>query len=195
MCPPVLREVSAASSESVFQWLECSMADHHTLSCSVGPAASLNKQQTNSVLERRPRGLQAPSNSSSEAIPDNSINLAEPDGFLPLQLACESCSLGVVRYLIGIIGECSSLCDENDNYLLHYACRGGNVDVVGYLLKTEHLRTVSLKNKDGQLPIDVFKEFVQENPSEERDVEYVDVIRHLLLADPEIVQDYCGNKK
>ena len=31
MLPHVLREVSAASSESVFQWLECSMADLHTL--------------------------------------------------------------------------------------------------------------------------------------------------------------------
>eukprot|EP00956_Cyclotella_meneghiniana_P031767 scaffold84582_cov23-Cyclotella_meneghiniana.AAC.1 len=33
----------------------------------------------------------------------DAINSAEPDGLLPLQLACESCSLGAVKHLIGII--------------------------------------------------------------------------------------------
>ena len=112
-----------------------------------------------------------------------------------MQLACESCSLGVVKYLIGIIGECSSLCDGDDNYLLHYACRGGNVDVVRYLLEKGHLRAVSVKNKDEKLPIDLFNEFVQESMNDEHDVKYVDIIWHLLLADPETIQNYCGNKQ
>eukprot|EP00956_Cyclotella_meneghiniana_P030443 scaffold76682_cov82-Cyclotella_meneghiniana.AAC.3 len=125
----------------------------------------------------------------------DAFNVAEPDGLLPLQLACESCSLGVVKYLTGIIGECSSLCDGDDNYLLHYACRGGNVDVVRYLLEKGHLRAVSVKNRDEKLPIDLLNEFVRKNQSEEHDVKYVDIIWHLLLADPETIQNYCGNKQ
>eukprot|EP00956_Cyclotella_meneghiniana_P032135 scaffold86992_cov70-Cyclotella_meneghiniana.AAC.1 len=125
----------------------------------------------------------------------DAINLAEPGGLLPLQLACESCSLGVVKYLTGIIVECSSLRDGNDNYLLHYACRGGNVDVVRYLLETENLRAVSVKNKRNKLPMDLFNEFVQDSMNDEHDVKYVDIIWHLLLADPETIQNYCGNKQ
>eukprot|EP00956_Cyclotella_meneghiniana_P030801 scaffold78695_cov23-Cyclotella_meneghiniana.AAC.2 len=125
----------------------------------------------------------------------DAINLAEPDGLLPLQLACKSCSLGVVKCLTEIIGECSSLRDGNDNYLLHYACRGGNTDVVRHLLETGNLRAVSVKNNDEKLPIDLFNEFVQESMNDEHDVKYVDIIWHLLLADPETIQNYCGNKQ
>eukprot|EP00956_Cyclotella_meneghiniana_P026037 scaffold55491_cov66-Cyclotella_meneghiniana.AAC.1 len=73
----------------------------------------------------------------------DTINIADNNGLLPLQIACESYTVSV----------------SNDNsYLLHYACRGGNIEVVRYLLESRHSRAVSEKNKDNMLPVHVFNE-------------------------------------
>ena len=53
--------------------------------------------------------------------------------------------VSVVQYLTNRIEDSFSLRDGNDNYLLHYACRGGNIEVVRYLLESGHTRAVSEK--------------------------------------------------
>ena len=96
--------------------------------------------------------------------------------------------VSVVQYLTNRIEDCFSLRDGNDNYLLHYACRGGNNEVVRYLLESGHTRAVSEKNHDNVLPVHLFNEFVKERWC---DMKYVETIWHLLLADPETLQ--CSN--
>eukprot|EP00956_Cyclotella_meneghiniana_P017742 scaffold29178_cov63-Cyclotella_meneghiniana.AAC.5 len=121
----------------------------------------------------------------------DTINVADNNGLLPLQIACKSCTVSVVKYFTNHIEDSFSLRDGNDNYLLHYACRGGNIEVVMYLLKSGHTRAVSEKNKDNMLPVHLFNQFVKERWCEGNDRKYVETIWHLLLADPETLQ--CSN--
>ena len=63
-------------------------------------------------------------NPSAIRVPDNQFAF-------PLHIACEFSSAKVVRYLAGesnkyILGHL----DENKDSILHYACRGRNLDVV-----------------------------------------------------------------
>eukprot|EP00956_Cyclotella_meneghiniana_P010017 scaffold13816_cov23-Cyclotella_meneghiniana.AAC.3 len=122
-----------------------------------------------------------------EGSPDT-IYVADDNGLLPLQIACESCAVSVVKYLTNHIEDTFSLRDGNGNYLLHYACRGGNLEVVRYLLESGHTRAVNEKNKDNMLPVHLFNVFVKERWCAGKDMKYVETIWHLLLADPETLQ-------
>lgn len=117
----------------------------------------------------------------------DAINVANNDDLLPLQMSCESCSVGVVKFLANFTEDSFSLRDANGNYLLHSACRGGNADVVMYLLDSGHLKAVTEKNKDGMIPIRLFNEFVRQRQFEfgANNIKYVETIWHLLMADPE----------
>eukprot|EP00956_Cyclotella_meneghiniana_P009567 scaffold13204_cov66-Cyclotella_meneghiniana.AAC.6 len=117
----------------------------------------------------------------------DAIQLSDNQGLLPIQIACELCSAEVVKFLTSTIDDCFTIRDHNKNYLLHYACRGGNIDVVRHLLKAGHTRSVCKKNKDGMLPIHLLNEFVKERWCEENDTKYVEALWLLLLAEPETV--------
>eukprot|EP00956_Cyclotella_meneghiniana_P015399 scaffold23547_cov59-Cyclotella_meneghiniana.AAC.1 len=121
----------------------------------------------------------------------DAIHVSDNNGLLPIQMACKSCSVGVVSYLNNLVGdEWWSICDDKGNYLLHHACCGGNVDVVKYILKEGQIVLVSEKNKDEKLPIHLFNEFVKGRRNKKNDIKYVETIWHLLLADPETLEDY-----
>jgi len=75
--------------------------------------------------------------------------------------------------------------DVNDDSILHYACRGGNCEVVNYLLEKQSSH-VSKLNADKKLPIHLFCESGSSTDS----LEHTDTIYQLLLAYPETVREY-----
>eukprot|EP00956_Cyclotella_meneghiniana_P000595 scaffold642_cov75-Cyclotella_meneghiniana.AAC.13 len=80
--------------------------------------------------------------------------------------------VSVVQYLTNRIEDSFSLRDGNDNYLLHYACRSGNIEVVRYLLESGHTRAVNAKNKDNMLTVHLFNQFVKERWREGNDMKH-----------------------
>jgi len=127
-------------------------------------------------------------NPSAIRVPDNQFAF-------PLHIACEFSSAKVVRYLAGesnkyILGHL----DENKDSILHYACRGRNLDIVKYLLD-EHTSLVSSVevNGTGELPIhllckpgkDKFDDFTIIDDYD--GTECTEAIWRMLLAKPEAV--------
>ena len=85
---------------------------------------------------------------------------------LPLDIASQSSTVGVVKYLAELSPDRLNTCDMNNNYLLHHACRGGNCEVISYLLETP-MSSVSERNFDGMLPIHLFCKFANEQEESE----------------------------
>ena len=77
---------------------------------------------------------------------------ADQNGVYPLHIACEFTSARVVQFLIELDEDIMELCDANEDSLLHYACRGGNLGVVKYLLE-RNVPSVSERNNDNMLPL------------------------------------------
>jgi len=104
---------------------------------------------------------------------------------LPLDTACELCSVKVVRYLM----ELDNIMDERlvSMHLLHSACRGGNLEVVNYFLD-EHTSLVASAevNENDELPIHLLCGAGKDKVDTES-IEYVEVIWRMLLANPEAV--------
>jgi len=124
------------------------------------------------------------------------VQTADNQFAFPLHIACEFSSVKVVQYLAGkssdhILGHL----DANKNSILHYACRGGNLGVVKYLLKN-HAPLVSSAeiNGNGELPIHLLCEAGKDKvDSEDRsDAEYIEVIWRMLLANPGTVVTMGG---
>jgi len=80
----------------------------------------------------------------------------------------------------------------NKNFPLHHACRGGNCEVIEYLLETPiSSAPVSERNSDGMLPIHLFCEFVKGRRGCEGETpEYTETIWRLLTAYPETVLNW-----
>ena len=109
----------------------------------------------------------------------------------PLDIASEISTVGVVRYLAEISSDRLNTCDVNKNYLLHHACRGGNCEVISYLLETPmSSASVSERNDGDMLPIHLFCEFVRGRWCEGETPEYTETIWRLLTAYPETVLNW-----
>ena len=113
---------------------------------------------------------------------------ADQNGAYPLHIACEFSSVKVVKYLVEL-AEVDMLnnIDAKNNSLLHYACRGGKCDVVKYLLEA-NVPSVSDRNNNNKLAIHLLFE-CGENTLDRESMEYVETVRQLLLANPEVVRD------
>jgi len=113
----------------------------------------------------------------------------------PLDIACQFSTLGVVKYLVELSPDRLNPCGFSRNFPLHHACRGGNCEVISYLLKTP-MASASVSertgmNSDGMLPIQLFCEYVnEEQEGEEENTEYTETIWHLLTAYPETVLNW-----
>mmetsp|Transcript_30711 Transcript_30711/g.64993 ORF Transcript_30711/g.64993 Transcript_30711/m.64993 type:complete len:594 (+) Transcript_30711:80-1861(+) len=116
----------------------------------------------------------------------NSSPLRAADIMIPLRIACEFSSAGVVQFLVAELNDsCLNHCDVNNDSPLHYACRGGNCGVVKFLLE-RRVPSVSKRNCNNELPVHLLCESGDEKVDRESP-EYVETIWHLLLAYPETV--------
>eukprot|EP00985_Skeletonema_marinoi_P025020 scaffold17940_cov76-Skeletonema_marinoi.AAC.2 len=109
--------------------------------------------------------------------PDNS-------GSLPLHVACaHHDSASVVQYLIGLDTTTLDVVDHDNNTALHYACRGTKYETITLLLDQYDAVSVSKRNAQKKLPIDLLWE---SNEVEDREsVEYTESVFRLLKAYPE----------
>ena len=116
------------------------------------------------------------------------LQVSDQNGVYPLHIACSFLSVKVVKYLVELaeVDTLNSI-DANNNSPLHYACRGGNYDVLKYLLEA-NVPSVSERNNDSKLAIHLLFE-CGENTLDRESMEYVETVRQLLLANPEMVRD------
>jgi ankyrin repeat protein len=90
--------------------------------------------------------------------------------------------------LIGLNKVTLGATDEEGNTVLHYACRGGNHDIIGLLLdKYGGSMSVSKRNALNQLPIHLLLESNDVNGRD--DIKYVESVYRLMRAHPETIMN------
>ena len=116
-------------------------------------------------------------------------------GALPIHIACRFSSAKVVqhlveddgkvaKYLVGLdVGRILQYKDMNNDTPLHYACGGGNLGVVKYLLN-RNAPSVSDRNVDNKLPFHLLCECEE---VDKKSTEYTETLFLLLRANPETV--------
>ena len=121
-------------------------------------------------------------NSNPEAAqsPDNS-------GALPLHIACQHHdSASVVQYLLCLDEAVLEIVDRQWNTALHYACLGAKYETIALLLEKYDAVSVSKRNADGKLPIDLL--WKSNEVSDRESLEYTGSVFQLVRANPEMVQ-------
>ena len=119
------------------------------------------------------------------------VQVADQNGVYPVHLACEFSSEKVVQYLVELAEDDTlNNVDANKDSPLHYACRGGNCNAVKYLLEA-NVPSVSDRNNDNKLAIHLLVECGEETLDRES-MAYVETVQQLLLANPEVVQDFVS---
>ena len=111
--------------------------------------------------------------------PDNS-------GAMPLHIACQyHDSASVIQYLVGLDRGTLEAVDRQGNTALHCACRGAKYDTIALLLEEYDAASVSKRNNDEKIPI----ELLWENTAfEDREsLKYTESIFRILRAYPEMV--------
>ncbi len=122
------------------------------------------------LVKGNPRALQFPDNS----------------GAMPLHIACQHHdSASVVQYLVGLDRGTLEAVDRQGNTALHCACRGAKYDTIALLLEEYDAASVSKRNDDKKIPI----ELLWENTALENreSLKYTESIFRLLRAYPEMV--------
>jgi ankyrin repeat protein len=118
----------------------------------------------------------------------NPSAVQSPDsvGALPLHLAClhydDAC---VVEFLINLDLSTILAFDAEGNTVLHYACRGAKYETIALLLGEYGGVSVSKRNMNNQLPIDLLHE--SEAAGDRESIEYTDSIFRLIRAYPDTV--------
>ena len=131
-----------------------------------------------------------------EASPD-SLFIADNDGTLPFHVACGFSSSDIVEYLTNHFKVSSfggSIKDMWGNTPLHYACRYGKLDTVKLLLdKQEYIDSVSVRNDDDKLPIQLLCEAPRlglRKKIDRESTQYTETIWLLLRCCPETVVNW-----
>ena len=137
-----------------------------------------------------------------EASPD-SLFIADNDGIMPLHMACGFSSAEIVEYLVNYFA--ASFGEERrpnimlkkdkwGNTPLHYACHYDKCDVVKVLLgKQKHTVTVSERNDDGKLPIQLLCDPPRigfDKRIDREGVEYTEALWLLLRNCPETIVNW-----
>ena len=111
-------------------------------------------------------------------------------GALPIHIACQFSSSKVVKHLVELDeGRTLHYNDMKKDSPLHYACRGGNLGVVKYVLSehTSSLLSSAEVNEKGELPIHMLYEAVKDMVNIADNTEYTEIIWRMLLASPETI--------
>ena len=116
------------------------------------------------------------------------VRTADNNLAFPIHIACEFSSAKVVQFLAEKFGISVDQRDKNNDSILHYACRGGNPSVVKYLLESHAPLVASATvNAKGELPIHLLCESMRGEDDDSENIEYIETIWLLLLANPEVV--------
>ncbi len=116
-------------------------------------------------------------------------------GALPLHVACMHHKVAdVVEYLIELDTTTLDAVDYEGNTALHYACRSANYEAIALLLEKYDAVSVSKRNAEGKLPIEILWEKEEEDEDEdsfydsfEESVENTEYVFRLLRAYPEMM--------
>eukprot|EP00984_Skeletonema_dohrnii_P014838 scaffold6323_cov118-Skeletonema_dohrnii-CCMP3373.AAC.3 len=124
----------------------------------------------------------------------SAIRTFDNSGVIPLHVACQHhYSACIIQYLLGLDRRTLKTVDYDDNTALHYACRGSKYESITLLLEKYGAVSVSKRNSQKKLPIDLLWE---SNAVEDREsVEYTESVFRLLKAYPETVIDCIVNMK
>ena len=118
----------------------------------------------------------------------SSIRSFDDSGVIPLHVACRyHSSVSVVRYMISLAGVTLDTIDRQGNTALRYACLGAKYETIALLLESYDAASVSKRNTQKKLPIDLLWESNQVVDRE--DVEYIDSVFWLLKAYPETLRN------
>ena len=108
-------------------------------------------------------------------------------GALPLHIACQHHgSASVVQYLLNQDEAALAAVDSQGNTVLHYACRGAKHVAIALLLEKYDTASVSKRNSDDKLPIDLLWE--SNEVSDRESIEYTGSVFQLVRAYPEMIQ-------
>jgi len=89
----------------------------------------------------------------------SAVRTFDKGGVIPLHVACQHHdSASVVQYLLGLDETALRAVDFDNNTALHYACRGAKYDTIAMLLERFDAKSVSKRNANGKLPIDLLWE-------------------------------------
>ena len=119
----------------------------------------------------------------------NLLALLSPDnsGALPLHVACKHHdSTDVIRYLVGdTYTSTLEAVDTDGNSALHYVCCGARYEIIAMWLEKFDAVSVSKRNADEKLPIDLLWE--SDLVSDRESVEYTESVYRLLRAYPDMI--------
>ena len=105
---------------------------------------------------------------------------------MPLHIACEHHdSASVFKHLLSLDEAVLDAVDRNGNTALHLVCRGARYEIIALLLDEFDAVSVSKRNADEKLPIDVL--FESDAVEDRENIEYTESVYRLLKAYPEIV--------
>ena len=104
-------------------------------------------------------------------------------GRLPLHFACmDHDSVSVVQYLVELDTTTLEAVDHENDTALHYACFGAKFETIALLLEEYDAVSVSKRNAEEKLPIDVLWE--SNDVVDREGVEYTESVFRLLRAYP-----------
>jgi ankyrin repeat protein len=114
------------------------------------------------------------------------------NGALPLHVACQyhECT-SVVQYIIDLDATSLNAADRVGNTVLHYACRGAKYGTIALLLGEYDAVSVSKRNVDEKLPIDLLWE--SDGVEDRESVACTESVFRLLRAYPDTIAN--GNPK
>ena len=116
------------------------------------------------------------------------LQSSDNSGALPLHVACmHHKSTRVVHYLIERDPSTLEAVDHENNTALHYACNGAKYETIALLLGKYDALSVSKRNAQKKLPIEVLWESIEDVDRES--VEYTECMFLLLRAYPEITMN------
>ena len=103
----------------------------------------------------------------------------------PLHIACQHHdSASVVQYLLEVNMRILRFVDIDNNTALHYACLGAKHDTISMLLEKYDTASVSKRNAQDKLPIDLLWE--SNEGSDRKSLEYTESVFRLIRANPEM---------
>ena len=113
----------------------------------------------------------------------DAVSVQDNRGMLPIHIASEFKDLDSVKWLMDSSGaDVLAVCDSNQEYPLHHACRAGKCKTASHFLQRSTV-SISSRNCDGKLPIDL----LVESDCEKDDLDYVEAIWLIIRANPDML--------